>query len=148
MSNTDVLIRLARLEDAASIAALLSELGYPASNEDAKNRLSQLNAATNATLVAEQNSIVIGFISIHLLPMIHASGLLGKVIGLVVTQQFRGLGVGKSLLKAAELFAKNNGAKRMEIISGNHRSKAHEFYRHLGYSATNQTRFVLDSIST
>lgn len=85
---------------------------------------------------------------IHLLPMIHVSGLLGKVIGLVVTEQLRGLGVGKSLLKAAELFAKNNGAKRIEIISGNHRPKAHEFYRHLGYCATNQTRFVLDSTTT
>lgn len=145
MPNLDG-IRLARLDDSTSIAGLLSELGYPAKTQDVTDRMSKLNAATNAKFVAENNYIVIGFISICLFPMIHATGLMGKVIGLVVTEKFRGLGVGKALLNAAELFAKNNGAIRIEIISGNHRSEAHQFYRKQGYSATNQTRFVHENI--
>jgi len=148
MNDTEIVIRLARLEDSAEIAGLLSELGYPASDEDTKDRLSRFNALTDATFVADKNGAILGFVSIHLLHMIHASELLGKVIGLVVTEKFRGLGIGKSLLKSAEVFAKNNGAKRLEIISGNHRTKAHQFYRKLGYLATNQTRFILENINT
>lgn len=135
-------IRNAEYTDALPVASLLGELGYPATPEKAGEKITSLSGYHDAILVAEFDGKVVGLTSIHLVPMIHDQGFLGKITSLVVSRNFRGNGFGKMLLTAAETFSLSKGATRMEVISGNHRPEAHAFYRSLGYSATNQTRFI------
>ncbi|WP_148714491.1 GNAT family N-acetyltransferase [Chitinolyticbacter meiyuanensis] len=125
------------------MASLLAELGYPQANlAHMTTVLTRLHGPHDRLLLADSGSGLLGLIAIHLLPQLHAPGLLGKVTGLVVTADARGQGVGRALLDAAARFARSQGAVRIEIISGNHRPEAHAFYQHLGYQRTEQSRFL------
>ncbi len=139
------LIRRATASDASHIALLLTQLGYPASQDEAAERIAYMATPLNALFVActAQNDTPLGLVGIHLLPMLHCSALLGKITGLVVDASARGQGVGSALMQAAVDFATEHQAPRIEIISGNHRPEAHAFYRKLGCVATEQTKFNL-----
>lgn len=137
-------IRFATDHDASDIAILLNQLGYPATVEDAQTRIKYMSTPNNALLIAEDNNKAVGLIGVHLLPMIHATGLMSKITGLVVDEQYRGKGIGRKLLDAAEEFSLENGSSRIEVVSGNHRPEAHKFYMAKRYNPTNQTRFILD----
>lgn len=145
MTKVPVTVRRASPEDANSVSILLGELGYPNDEEFARKKLALLSSSIDRVFVAEVDQTVVGFISVHLLPVIHAPGLLAKVTGLVVSSAFRGRGAGRALMSSAEMFSAAQGATRIEIISGNHRSEAHAFYRKLSYTSTDQTRFIKDN---
>lgn len=61
---------------------------------------------------------------------------------IVVDKEFRGKGIGKLLILAAEQYALSRGATILEFISSNERkNEAHLFYTKLGYSDNNKTYF-------
>ena len=130
------------VSDAAAIAGLLGELGYPATAEDAARRLRLYSTADSRILVAEAASgTVVGFASLHLTPMLHADGLWCRVTALVVTDGWRNRGVGGRLMAAAETWARSAGCVRMELTSGDHRQQAHDFYLRSGFHIHNK-RFL------
>ena len=55
---------------------------------------------------------------------------------LVVGSQWRGRGVGESLVRAVEEEARASGCEGVVLSSGNHRVDAHAFYARVGYEAT------------
>lgn len=127
--------------DAPAIAALLGELGYPALGDAVAVRLAALRGPEHAVLVAELAGAVIGLIGVHVFPVLHEDGLRGKILALVVASAQQRHGTGRLLLRAAEAFARDRGARRMEVVSGDHRAGAHAFYRRGGYLPTMQRRF-------
>jgi len=52
---------------------------------------------------------------------------------MVVDEKYSGKGFGTTLIKEAIQDSKNKGLKRLELDSGFHREKAHEFYIKLGF---------------
>jgi N-acetylglutamate synthase-like GNAT family acetyltransferase len=144
--SAQVHIRPAAPSDAHAIAGLLAELGYPQIVDDVRERVGKLpapdSAASDFVWVAARGDDVVGLVSLHVLPMFHESHALGKITSLVVAASARGQNIGRSLLQHAEDRARQQGATRMEVISGNHRSHAHAFYRQLGYASTEQQRFL------
>jgi GNAT superfamily N-acetyltransferase len=52
---------------------------------------------------------------------------------MVVDEKYRGQGFGTMLIKESIKDSKNKGLKRLELDSGFHREKAHEFYTKLGF---------------
>ena len=50
-----------------------------------------------------------------------------------VSEEYRGHKIGKKMMEYAILFAKENGATRMELTSGNQRIAAHKLYEGLGF---------------
>ncbi|KPL22156.1 MAG: hypothetical protein AMJ93_07880, partial [Anaerolineae bacterium SM23_84] len=54
-------------------------------------------------------------------------------LGLVVDSNWRGRGVGRALLEAAEAWALEGGSEVMYVRSRITRVDAHAFYKHLGY---------------
>jgi GNAT superfamily N-acetyltransferase len=60
---------------------------------------------------------------------------------LVVREPSRGQGIGHRLVAAAEEIARGRGCRRIEVTSAEHRTDAHDFYRHLGYAETSR-RFI------
>jgi GNAT superfamily N-acetyltransferase len=128
------MVREARSSDSSQIACLLGELGYPSSEPAVRGRLGYLSSnAENPVFVAEYHGEIVGFLSFHIIPLLHLEGGLGRITALVVNARSRGCGLGKSLVAAAECFAWEHGCLRIEITSGDHRSNAHAFYESIGY---------------
>jgi GNAT superfamily N-acetyltransferase len=55
---------------------------------------------------------------------------------LVVTDDYRGQGIGSELMSKMEEISKIQGCKRIELHSNKHRIDAHRFYENLGFEKT------------
>lgn len=131
----ELVIRIAGVADAEAVAALLAELGYPTGPDSAAARITRL-AATGAAscLVAIREGTVCGLATTHRIPLFHRDGELLRVTSLVVSRASRRTGVGAALLAACEAHAREHGAERMELTSGDKRLEAHAFYEHQGFA--------------
>jgi GNAT superfamily N-acetyltransferase len=127
-------VRPARPGDAQPISTLLGELGYPAEPGDIPRRLDALAAYPAAvTLVATSGVDVCGVITGHLIPSIHSAEPVAWITSLVVSTDFRSMGIGSLLVAEIERWASENGALRVSVTSGAARERAHHFYERLGF---------------
>jgi GNAT superfamily N-acetyltransferase len=127
----EVHIRPARLEDAAAIAELCGQLGYPTAREQTAKHLPLLNAPHYGVFVAERG-LPIGWIVVQAKVSLHA-GCFAEVTGLVVDEKHRGAGVGALLLRRAEEWALEHGYEQVWLRSNIKRNDAHRFYERHGY---------------
>jgi GNAT superfamily N-acetyltransferase len=142
------LARHAKLADAAEIAGCLSALGYGTTCGFVTERLASFaDSSSDAVFVVSgpDSTSSLGVVSVHLLPLFHAAGLLGRITSLAVNQSARGKGIGKILVSAAEHWAWSKGAQRMEVTSGDHRPVAHAFYHAVGYTL-DERRFIKHAV--
>lgn len=128
-------IRKARLDDAAEVAALLVELGYPDNSpDDVRRRLAMwAQEAAGVVLVAEGGGLVVGAVAVAAIPYLEREGRWGRIVALVVAAGRRGQGIGRRLVEAAEEAAGDLGCVTMEVTSARGRTESHPFYRSLGY---------------
>ena len=138
MSDDDALIvRIAEPEDAGALESLVGELGYPATADRLRPRLTRLLASDRARVtVAAQNDLLLGLCTAHLLTTIHADHDVAQLTALVVAERARGSGVGRRLVEDAEQWARARGAARIVVTTALQRVGAHAFYERLGYSHT------------
>jgi GNAT superfamily N-acetyltransferase len=130
-------IRSAAPADADVIATLLGQLGYPATPPEVTARLVRLKSFQHATvLVAESGGGIVGLVTGHVFPSIHGSALVAWLTTLVVDDRHLNQGIGRELSAAIEQWAKELGAMRISVSSGNHREGAHRFYERIGYERT------------
>ena len=128
------LIRPARLEDAAGLSELLGVLGYPCPPEEAGERVRILREDVNQTLlVADAQGLLVGMICCDLSYYLPLGALTCRVTALAVGANAQRRGVGRLLLREAEVLARAAGAVRIELTSASQRQEAHEFYRACGY---------------
>ena len=80
----------------------------------------------------------IGLLSLHLIPLFHRGGCIGRITALVVREDFRSGGVGATLIRHCEQYARNRGAERLEVTSGDQRTRAHDFYCKNGFQRESQ----------
>ena len=128
-------IRRARLADAAVIAQLSGQLGYPATAAEMTERLSELlhRPRNGAVWVAEASpGEVIGWLHVSATPLLEVP-LRAEVNGLVVDEKQRSLGAGAKLLEVAERWAAAKGCESMSVRSNVIRERAHGFYLRHGY---------------
>jgi GNAT superfamily N-acetyltransferase len=126
-------LRAARLDDAAEVARLASELGYPATASDMASRLSRiLPMAAHRVCVVEHGSRLLGWIAVeHRMTL--ESGERVEIVGLVVSAAARQGGVGRALVAEAEQWARGLGAGVITVRSNIARDTSHPFYERLGY---------------
>jgi ribosomal protein S18 acetylase RimI-like enzyme len=147
MSQRAITVRPATESDAASISALLSELGYSLEASHVKENIALLSLSSYDTVfVAQAGSTIAGVISFHVMPLFHVVGKLGRISSLVVTIQWQRNGVGRKLVQAVEEFGWSQGCLRIEVTSGDQRKGAHLFYQSLGYQL-DERRFIKHSIA-
>jgi len=127
-------IRRAENSDAARIAELAGQLGYPAAPAEIAQRLRQIKPPSHhAVLVAESHDRnVVGWLHVSVSPLLEVE-LRAEVNGLVVADDVRSRGTGALLLHAAEQWARRRGCKNMSVRSNVIRERAHEFYVRHGY---------------
>ena len=128
-------VRHACPEDAAQVAALLAELGYPDNQvADVRRRLALwAGETTSRALVAESHGQVLGIVAVTAIPYLEREGRWGRIVALVVSSACRGLGIGRQLVQAAENAASELGCVAMEVTSARSRTESHPFYQNLGY---------------
>ena len=125
------------IEDAASVARLATQLGYPSTAAQIERRFHALDESPDArALVAQsQDGTVLGWI--HVYGTRHLESDPGAEIGgLVVDEAARGQGVGSALMTSAEAWAKERGYDVVRIRTNVVRLEAHEFYKSRGYQVT------------
>jgi GNAT superfamily N-acetyltransferase len=132
--QTRIKIRRAKSADAAPIAELSGQLGYPATPAEIAQRLRHIKPASHhAVLVAElPERKVIGWLHVSVSPLLETQ-LRAEVNGLVVSGEERSRGTGALLLSAAEQWARKRGCKSMSVRSNVIRDRAHQFYLRHGY---------------
>jgi len=128
-----VAIRKAEPADAALFAELVSQLGYPASDEEARSRTEQLVLDGQRLLVAELDGEPAGIAVLQIYPVLIHDPPTCRLVVLVVAEWARRRGVGRALALAAEEEARRAGCGWVVLESGIRRDEAHEFYRALGY---------------
>jgi GNAT superfamily N-acetyltransferase len=128
-----VTVRAASPDDAAQLAELSGQLGYPAQPEEMKRRLARVKPNDDhAILVAEQQGGVVGWVHVFLYHSIE-NGTRAEVGGLVVDERCRSQGVGHQLLARAEQWASEKGCRAIGLRSNVIRERAHAFYEREGY---------------
>jgi ribosomal protein S18 acetylase RimI-like enzyme len=126
-------IRPMRADDAAAVAALTGELGYPASPDDLSRRIHLASARPESQLlVAEEGGRVIGWLHVYGAYLLESDPH-AEIGGLVITEDARGRGVGAALVSAAEAWARERDFAAIRVRSNILRHDAHAFYERLGY---------------
>jgi GNAT superfamily N-acetyltransferase len=129
-----ITIRRAKTGDAARIAELSGQLGYPATPAEIVQRLRMIKPPSqHAVLVAESpDRKVIGWLHVSVSPLLEVQ-LRAEVNALIVANDERSRGTGALLLCVAEEWARSRGCKNMSVRSNVIRERAHQFYVRHGY---------------
>lgn len=133
-------IRDARAADAAAIAELLTELGYPETESGAARHLERFAIdPASRVQVAVDNGDILGVVATHFVPRFDSERLSCRVMDLVVRESAKRLGVGSALLEAIEADARRAGATRIDLSSADGREEAHAFYRARGFRSRSRS---------
>lgn len=140
-----VTIRYANETDVADITSLMSELGYETTESEVTSRLSKLRSNPDYhTLVAEMDNQVVGLLGLHIGLAYEFNECYGRVICLVVNQQYRKNGIGQQLIARAKEIVIEQEGSAITLNSGNRadREDAHNFYLKNGFVAKS-TGFIM-----
>ena len=136
------LIRLAQIDDAAALAQLITELGYPTKTGEMELRLeSILSDPQYRTFVAASEGKVCGMIGTCSFYSHEHNDRGGRILALVVSSSDQGRGVGRKLLQAAERDFDGRNITRIALNTRFQREATHRFYENLRY-VRNGFRFV------
>lgn len=123
----------ANINDHNEIARLSAELGYPADAAEIAQRLQVLLLnPLHCILVARQSSSLFGWIAAERRLSLE-SGESIEIVGLVVGQNARRMGVGKALVAGVEQWARDQNMCVVRVRSNVTRGESHPFYASLGY---------------
>jgi GNAT superfamily N-acetyltransferase len=128
-------IRAMTLEDSEQVAVLAGELGYPSTQPQivARLRRTQDDPDSRVFVAADTDGRVWGWVHVFGLHLMESEGQ-AEVGGLIVDSRGRGKGIGRSLMAAAEAWARERGYRRLTLRSNTIRTEAHRFYQDLGYT--------------
>jgi GNAT superfamily N-acetyltransferase len=127
-------VRPAVPTDAAAVARLSGQLGYPVAGDALAARLEELggSAGNVVYVVTDPEGGVIGWI--HATEqMLVESGPRCEILGLVVDETRRRDGIGRQLVEVVERWALGRGLPEMSVRSAVTRAESHPFYEQLGY---------------
>lgn len=129
-----IAIRDAKPDDAGDVAALLGDMGYPASPEEAVDHIRRFDDDPGSRLqLAEDAGRVIGLVATHIVPRLDRDELSCRITDIVVGASYRRAGVGSALVAAVEREARDRGARRLDLSSGEWRTDAYAFYARMGF---------------
>ena len=142
--STTPFVRNAEASDAAALAELMTQLGYPTTSAEMSKRLmSILGDANFATFVAIKDEEVCGMIGLLTQRSYEHDDVGGRILALVVSEKMRGQGVGRLLIEEAEQFFLGREIRRVAVNTRLEREGAHRFYEAVGFKR-NGFRFVKD----
>ncbi len=134
-------IRNATINDVSDIAELSNELGYPSSETEIKDRLNSILSLDDHTLIVAYQPLnkVIAWIHAYKRQSVE-SGFFAEIGGFIVSEAFRGKGIGSHLLNAIEKWTKMKSLPKLRVRSQIKREDAKEFYSNMGFSLSKRQR--------
>jgi GNAT superfamily N-acetyltransferase len=137
-----MVLRAASPDDAAAVADLATQLGYPTQPEQAAARLRDLaGRPDHAVLVAAEGGAVIGWIHVCGERRVETDPF-AEIAGLVVDAARRSRGAGAALVEAAADWARAEGYATLRVRSNTVRTRTHAFYERAGFTRA-KTQVVL-----
>ena len=136
----EVAVEVAAAEprDAAELARLSTQLGYPMTQAQALERLAAIAGHSDHRLLVARRAAPVpvrlaGWLQVSR-PRIFETPDSAEIAGLVVDEEQRGRGIGPMLLRAAEDWARASGCAALRVRSNVIRGRAHTFYVREGYA--------------
>lgn len=131
---TEFTVRAATCEDAAPIAALSAELGYPVELSALRERLGRIVGRDDQRIIVAESpeGEMSGWMQAHCCETVE-TGLRVEIAGLVVSARMRRRGVGRALVARAETWASEISAETVVVRSNAKRVESHVFYPALGF---------------
>ena len=140
----DLTIRAAEMNDAATLAQLMCELGYETTKSEMQMRLERIATDERLrTFVAVCDGQVCGMIGTLTYPSYEHNDPSGRIVALVIMSTMRRRGIGRALMATVEKDFAQRGVKRIALNTRLAREDAHKFYESLGYER-NGFRFTKD----
>ncbi|MDD5035583.1 MAG: GNAT family N-acetyltransferase [Methylococcaceae bacterium] len=136
------IIRFAQEADIAEMTALLRELFSIEADfrfDELKQRRGLaclLDSSTGKIWVAEEKGCVVGLCTLQVLISTAEGGPVGLVEDVVVAKDWRGRGLGRRLLEAAETWARTHGLTRLQLLADGGNRPALDFYHRLDWQET------------
>ena len=119
--------------DGPALADLSTQLGYPMTPGEARERLASISGhPDHALLVAEEDGRVSGWIQVSL-TRVFETPTQAEIAGLIVDEAARGRSIGAALLGEAEAWARARGCEALRVRTNVVRERAHRFYRRAGF---------------
>ena len=137
-------VRPMQEQDAAAVADLAGQLGYPSTAAQMRTRFGILSAEANsAAFVAEGvGGRVIGWIHVVGRAFLEMDPY-AEIAGLVVDAGARRMGAGKELVAATGTWARGRGYATMRVRSNVKRVESRPFYEGLGF-VTTKSQYVYE----
>jgi len=134
-------IRKAKNQDIPQIQELYKQLSFEPEKyqktpkPDCCRILKELEKYPNAALmVAEEDGKVVGTTFLAVLPAFaHGTSPFGVIEYVVVDENYRSKGIGKALMDECKIRAKAAGCYKVMLASSKQRTRAHKFYREMGF---------------
>ena len=135
-------IRDAKISDAAALAALAGELGYPTTSAEMERRLESLRSDPQHRVFVAERDGLLGWIHVSMINTLESESF-AEIRGLVVTKSYRSLGIGTQLVATAEKWANERRCNRIRVRTNVVRLEARAFYKKLGY-VSKKTQEIFD----
>jgi N-acetylglutamate synthase-like GNAT family acetyltransferase len=141
----DIQIRKAKMTDVPAISNLLRSLNLFAHINHAEVQSTQQRVHGHLELCTSNDSHLIlvaqtakgeitGYCAVHWLPYLILTGPEGYISELFIKEEFRGQGIGNSLLEAVKVEAQNRGCSRLMLLNIRNRdSYKRQFYTKHGW---------------
>lgn len=121
-------------DDSVAAAELCSQLGYPNSAEDLRQRIDETSRSSDrVAFAAILDGQIVGWIDAAVERHLQSSAC-AVIGGLVVRDGTRGLGIGRRLCLEVEEWARSQSIPVVRVRSQIKREDAHRFYLRDGYS--------------
>ena len=128
MLTNDLHVRRGTASDAAEVARLMNQLGYPLDERTASERLGRLSSDdSRAIFLACAGTDVLGCLESRIAETIE-SGSLAEIVGLIVDRNARRRGVGTALINEVSDWAAKQGQARVRVRTNVVRADATAFY--------------------
>jgi GNAT superfamily N-acetyltransferase len=130
----DFSIRIAKPEDATSIALLLEQLGYSISAVETELNINTIYGSVNdEAYVAMDSDKVVGWIQVFCTIRLESKPFC-EIAGLVIDEQYRGKGIGKLLIDHLKPWCREKRCDRLRVRCNAKRDDAHRFYKNAGFN--------------
>ena len=141
-------MRPAALSDAAEMARLAAELGYPMAASEMLRRLERLLPdPLHYIAVTGGGDRLVGWMHVERRCSLEG-GDRAELMGLVVDAGTRRRGVGRLLVDAAEKWTRTQGLASLTVRTNIVRETSHPFYKSLGYTRSKTQHVYTKTIGT
>ncbi len=130
--------------DIKQLQKLMFWLGYSIEIPDLQENIKAIYKKGGVVLIFEKDKNVVGSICV-LIDARLAEGIYGEIVSLIVSEESRGHGIGKELVKQAEAWAVKH-VNKIRVRANEIRDSAHSFYEDQGYKEVKTQKIFIKNL--